>query len=107
MGFATTTSSCDKITKKKSCEYKASYIANVFVMFLYIKKKSTKIKILLVFIVGDITVFGCAVALEFVASRLSVQHKKLDKTTMFEIVSTTFINLPTTLCKNINYIYKF
>ena len=40
-------------------------------MFLYIKKMSTKIKIFLVFIVGDITVFGCAVALEFVASRLS------------------------------------
>ena len=61
-------------------------------------------KILLVFIVGDITVFGCAVALEFVASRLSVQHEKLEKTTMFEIVSTTTINLPTTLCKNITYL---
>ena len=64
---------------------------------------STIIKKLLVFIVGDITVFGCAVALEFVASRLSVQHKKLQKTTMFGTVSTTTINLPTTLCKNINY----
>ena len=93
MGFATSTFSCDKITKK-NCENKASYIANVFVMFLYIKKMSTKIKLLLVFIVGDITAFGCAVAPEFVASRLSVQHKKLEKTTMFEIVSTTTINLP-------------
>ena len=62
---------------------------------------SMKIKILLVFIVGDIIVFGCAVALEFVASRLSVHHKKLEKTTKFEIVSTITINLPITLCKNI------
>ena len=102
MGFASTTFSGDKITKK-SCEHKASFIANVFVMFLYIKKMSTKIKILLVFIVGDITVFECAIALELVAGRLSVQHKKFEKTTMFEIVSTTITNLPTTLCKNINY----
>ena len=64
---------------------------------------STKIKILLIFFFGDITVFECAVALNFDASRLSVQHKKLEKTTMFEKVSTTTINLPTTLCKNINY----
>ena len=63
-------------SRKKSCENKASYIANVFVIFLYIKEMSTKLKILSVFLVVDITVLGCALALEFVASRLSVQHKK-------------------------------
>ena len=54
-------------------------------------------KILLDIFVGDENVFESAVALRFVAIRLSVQDKEVEKTTMPEILSLTTINIPTTV----------
>ena len=86
-----------KRSRKKCCEIKVLNIASVFVLFLYIIKIFTKMKILLDFVVGDENVFGSAVALRFVAIRLSVQDKEVEKTTMFEILILTTIKIPTTV----------
>ena len=84
-------------SQKKCREIKVLNIASVFVLFLYIIKIFTKMKILLDFFVGDENVFGSAVALRFVTIRLGVQDKAVEKTTMFEILSLTTINIPTTV----------